>query len=140
MKYERKRARGKTLPRMLYRTAYENSATMSQFVTPDCLVKHRDVPELKLHEQNAFQNVGNFIATRDMTRLRIERQFKTQQKVDPSPFVSMYDSFRKCVFLQFLRGITNVGKRKLKSGHAYSITRVVLSAIVSTLQRSTRPI
>jgi hypothetical protein len=92
---ERLRAKGHLLPNKFYRTAYENSATMSQFVTPDCLVKHRDVPHLKLHEGNAFQNVGDFIATRDMVRPRIERQLKTQMKKDPSPFVSMFDDFSK---------------------------------------------
>ena len=63
---------------------------MTPFVTPDCLVKHRDVPHLKLDEGNAFQNFGEFILPRDLVTERIERQFKTQQKVEPSPYVSHY--------------------------------------------------
>ncbi|KAH7385261.1 hypothetical protein DE146DRAFT_195302 [Phaeosphaeria sp. MPI-PUGE-AT-0046c] len=85
---ERMRAQGSLLPRKLYRTAYEGSGTLSQFVTPDCLTKHRDVPHLKLHEENAFQNVGDFDLIHDMNRYQMERQLVTLKKKDPSPFVS----------------------------------------------------
>jgi hypothetical protein len=89
---ERMRAKGKLLPDKFYRTGYEGSGTLSQFVTPDCLTKHRDVPHLKLHDENAFQNVGDFVLSRDLTRIRVERQFKTQMKREPSSLISMFDN------------------------------------------------
>jgi hypothetical protein len=92
---ERMRAQGNLIPRKLYRTAYEGSGTLSQFVTPDCLTKHRDVPHLKLHGENGFQNVGDFDLIHDMNRHRMERQFVTNKKIDPSPFVSTTSNYGK---------------------------------------------
>lgn len=86
-------AKGDLLPTVLYRTAYEGSATLSQFVTPDCLIKHKDVPHLKLHDENAFQNVGDLILTRDLNQFRVQRQFVPNKKVDPSALVSLTSDY-----------------------------------------------
>jgi hypothetical protein len=107
-------------------------------VTPDCLVKHRDVPHLKLHDGNAFQNVGDFVPTQDMTRLRIERQFKYQMKIEPSPFVSMYDSLSKRLHA-VVRNSTNIRQKRPRNAQAPSTIKAALSAIVSILRRLILP-
>jgi hypothetical protein len=112
---------------------------MSQFVTPDCLVKHRDVPHLKLHDGNAFQNVGDFIPTRDMNRLRIERQFKSQMKIEPSPFISMFDSFGK-ISHAVVHTSTDKRQERPRNAQAPSTIEAALLVIVSISRRSELPV
>lgn len=128
---ERMRLQGNLLPRKLYRAAYEGSGTLSQFVTPDCLPKHRDVPQLKLHEENAFQNVGDFDLIHDMNRYRMERQFVTPKKKDPSPFVSTTSDYGKS-FANTNSRSADTSQALLRRKPIHSTTRVVSLATVCT--------
>ncbi|KAF2793250.1 hypothetical protein K505DRAFT_244819 [Melanomma pulvis-pyrius CBS 109.77] len=79
------------LPHTFYRVFYETSATLSSYVSRDIHANHRETPQLKLEEGNAFQALGK-AAVRDLTNQRIERHLKWAQKKDPSSFISAFDN------------------------------------------------
>jgi hypothetical protein len=100
---ERVRAHANNRPSHLYRSFFEDSATLSAFVPKACHKKHKDVPHLKLADENAFQNHGDFHPLLDMTPERMRRQHQTPKKIDPSPFVSTFDNLGKSWPKTFLR-------------------------------------
>ncbi|KAF2113887.1 hypothetical protein BDV96DRAFT_460289, partial [Lophiotrema nucula] len=79
------------LPDRLYRLFYETSATLCCFVSKDTHTKHREKPELKLEHGNAFQALGQFNPTRDLTKDRIVRHLVWNRKSDPSSFISAFN-------------------------------------------------
>jgi len=74
---------------------YEQSATLSTFTSQHTHVKHRDVANLRLHDGNAFQAIGDFKAERDLTCYRIERHLKWNQKKEPSSYISAFGDISK---------------------------------------------
>ncbi|KAF2676520.1 hypothetical protein K458DRAFT_396827 [Lentithecium fluviatile CBS 122367] len=108
------RGASKILPKFFYRD-YENSATLSTFTSKHTHVKHRMASNLRLHEENAFQAIGNFSPTRDLTCHRIERHLRWQQKKDPSSYISAFgdigNAVRRAQFhYSFAQG-THIGER-----------------------------
>jgi hypothetical protein len=89
---ERVRAQTNMRPAHLYRSFHEDNGTLSAFVTKNCHKKHKDVPHLRLADNNAFQNHGDFHPLKDMTPERMRRQLQTSKKIDPSPFVSAFNN------------------------------------------------
>ncbi|KNG46814.1 hypothetical protein DDE82_004327 [Stemphylium lycopersici] len=75
----------------LFRTGYETSITLSSYVTKDTHAKHRQVPDLIIDEKNAFQSVGKFKLSEDLTLERIERHLVWNKKREPSSFISAFD-------------------------------------------------
>lgn len=64
-------------------------------MTPDTLVRHRDKPDLRLDDDNAFQSIGGFIPSEDLKSERIERHLEWQRKVDPTSYVSAFNNLSK---------------------------------------------
>jgi hypothetical protein len=52
-----------------------------------------------ISDQVAFQSIGNFSVSADLTRNRIERQLVWNQKCNPSSFISVSDSISKYAVL-----------------------------------------
>lgn len=86
------RARSKQCPGTFIRTFYETSATLSCFVTVDTHVKHRETPDLKIKEGNAFQAVAEFNINQYLTKEGIERHLVWNQKKNPSAFISAFNT------------------------------------------------
>ncbi|KAF2636198.1 hypothetical protein P280DRAFT_522442 [Massarina eburnea CBS 473.64] len=80
------------LPSSLYRTFYENSATLSSYVSKHTHVRHRQEPHLKLRSGVAFQSIEDFDPNRDLTKVRIERHLVWNQKKDPSSYISTFSN------------------------------------------------
>ena len=106
------RGASKILPKAFYRTFYEDSATLTPYVTKyinpssGCQLcangsyrhthpKNRQRMDVKLSDNAAFQSIGKFNLVKDITRSRIERHLCWNQKRDPSSFVSVSDSLSK---------------------------------------------
>lgn len=87
------RGAGNLRPPRLYRVFYENSATLSCFVTKHNHVRHRQEPDLRFQEDNAFQAIEPFVPSRDLAPPRIERHLKWTQKVDPSSYISAFNGY-----------------------------------------------
>ncbi|KAI4635717.1 uncharacterized protein J4E87_000672 [Alternaria ethzedia] len=88
------RSQGKHRPDKLYRHHFENAATLSLYVNKINHISHKEVPDLKLQDGNAFQSVGTLKPTKDITKERIHRHYKTQQKRRPSAYVSAMPSMK----------------------------------------------
>ncbi|CAN9255089.1 unnamed protein product [Alternaria alternata] len=82
------RAASGTLPSSIHRTFYETSQTACCFVNKDTHPKHREVPDLKISDENAFQSIGSFSLPTDLTRERIERHLVWNKKINPSSYIS----------------------------------------------------
>ncbi|KAH4287318.1 hypothetical protein HBI24_202190 [Parastagonospora nodorum] len=91
---ERMRAQdqSKRPPQHVFRSFHEKSATLSAFVSEDCHLLHADVPHLKLEDDMAFKNHGDYDPLQDLTPERIRRQYKGNKALDPSPFVSFWET------------------------------------------------
>ncbi|KAI8941663.1 hypothetical protein NX059_002875 [Plenodomus lindquistii] len=89
---ERIRASSSILPEKFYRTYYETSNSLCCWVSKDTHPKHREEPDLKIADGNAFQSIGTFKFSRDLTRPRIERHLVWNKKVDPSSLISVFNA------------------------------------------------
>ncbi|OAG17588.1 hypothetical protein CC77DRAFT_1033476 [Alternaria alternata] len=85
------RAASGTLPSSIHRTFYETSQTACCFVNKDTHPKHREVPDLKISDENAFQSIGSFSLPTDLTRERIERHLVWNKKINPSSYISGFN-------------------------------------------------
>lgn len=83
------------LPEHVYRTYYENSATLCSRVSKDTHTKHREVPDLSIEPGNAFQAIGRRVLNKAVTKEGIERHLKWQKKHDPSQWISVFDDLCK---------------------------------------------
>jgi len=95
---ERNDDRANIVPSSFYRTFYEISITLSAYVSKDTHAKHRERPDLKISEGNAFQAVSPFTAENDLTRERIERHLIWNKKKDPSSYISVFNGL--CMMMQ----------------------------------------
>jgi hypothetical protein len=89
---ERLRDNSNMLPPEFYRTHYETSTTLSANVDKHTHPKHRSNIKLKIGGDNAFQSIGSFRLSIDLTRERIERHLVWNKKKDPSSLISVFDS------------------------------------------------
>ncbi|KAG9195616.1 hypothetical protein G6011_00737 [Alternaria panax] len=94
---ERIRAASGTLPLSIYRTFYETSQTTCCFVNRDTHPKHRESPDLKISDENAFRSIGSFFLPTDLTREHIERQRIWNRKTNPSSYISGFDDLRHAI-------------------------------------------
>ncbi|KAL1610526.1 hypothetical protein SLS60_002195 [Paraconiothyrium brasiliense] len=156
------RGAGGILPEKFYRVFYEDSATLTPYVT-----KFVDLPQMKIivltystrhtHPKNrerlgvtlgenvAFQSLGKFRFKRDLTRNRIERQLAWNQKRDPSSFISVSDSIGKTmsrIATTSLKQHTVVAEKRAKfhspSGKSNRIGERIAIAVIDT--RGLRPV
>lgn len=97
-------------PKELFRTGYETSITLSSYVTKDTHAKHRQVPDLIIDEKNAFQSVGKFKLSEDLTLERIERHLVWNKKREPSSFISAFDGAGKLDALILLCYVLTVNR------------------------------
>ncbi|USP75522.1 hypothetical protein yc1106_02796 [Curvularia clavata] len=88
---EKMRAKGISLPQTFYRTFYENSATLSRYVTVDTHVKYRERKDLRIDDGNAFQSVGYFSIDPCMLLEAIERHLVWNQTRIPTAYISVFD-------------------------------------------------
>ncbi|KAF9729687.1 hypothetical protein PMIN04_010574 [Paraphaeosphaeria minitans] len=86
------RGASRILPESFYRVFYEDSATLTPYVSKHTHPKHRGRLGFTMSDKVAFQSIGTFSVSEDFTRDRIERQLVWNQKKNPSSFVSASDS------------------------------------------------
>ncbi|KAF2647515.1 hypothetical protein K491DRAFT_555675, partial [Lophiostoma macrostomum CBS 122681] len=101
-----RRAGRKMLPECFYRVFFENSATLSPFVSVDTHSKHRARPNLKIRPENGFQAIGDFNARLDLTKERIERHLWWNRKLNPSSYISAFNKLSEYLFR-----IARIGER-----------------------------
>ncbi|KAJ8109762.1 hypothetical protein OPT61_g7220 [Boeremia exigua] len=83
--------RSSMLPLNMYRTFYENSATLSSRVSKDTHVRHRENEQLRLQDDNAFQTVGEVNLEVNLTKEGIQRHLVWNKKKSPSGWISMFE-------------------------------------------------
>ncbi|KAF2241521.1 hypothetical protein BU26DRAFT_390664, partial [Trematosphaeria pertusa] len=119
-------------PPFLYRVFYETSATLSSYVSKHTHVKHREQPKLKLREGNAFQAISKFSAARDLTRVRMERHLRWQQKRDPSSYISAFNCIRYAV-----RRAEFHSNHSQRIGQRISVAKISTSGLIAATVRGT---
>jgi hypothetical protein len=82
----------KELPDSLYRTAYERSWTLSSHVEKGDLPTHKKLPFLRFNSGNAFQNMEEFVAAKDLNPLRIIRQTRPKKAKNPTGYISTFNT------------------------------------------------
>ncbi|KAL1795909.1 hypothetical protein ACET3X_006133 [Alternaria dauci] len=88
------RGQSKHRPSKLYRYHFENAATLSLFVNKINHISHKEVPDLKFQDGNAFQSIGTFKPNLDITKERIHRHYKGTMMKEPTPCISAMSSLK----------------------------------------------
>ncbi|KAH7072146.1 hypothetical protein BKA63DRAFT_605055 [Paraphoma chrysanthemicola] len=97
---ERVRANAGILAPSVFRMSFEDSATLNYHQPKECLKKSRDAPSAKLDEQNGFQPLLLFNASKHLNPKIIKSTFNPQRRQPLSPFVATYqeieDAIHRC--------------------------------------------
>jgi hypothetical protein len=130
------------VPRSFFRTTYETSITLSAYTSKDTHAKHREEPELKIENGNAFQPVCPFEVAKDLNRERIERHLIWNKKKNPSSYISVFNHLCEFAYLvRSMQKLTIVAHAKRRAhfhykdsqriGHRVFITEIDTTGFVA---------
>ena len=108
---------------------------MSSHVEKGDLPTHKKLPALKLKIGNCFQNMGEFVASKDLNPLRIRRQTRPKKAKNPTGYVSTFNTFGM-YFIRYYAAFAYEIKMPPTRWLISARIKPVLVVVASTLRRS----